>query len=254
MAGFDNDVVYANNVDFSGGSPVSGKVTTDGQLLIGATASPNIRVGTLTAPAAGVTITGGAGSITFALANDLAAVEGLSTNGIATRTGTSTWTTRTITGTANQITVTNGDGVSGNPTLSFPTTFLTSGTFTPTVEGTGTAGTGTYTVQIGRYQRVGTTVWVFARVVWTAHDGTGNMRVPNLPVNTTTASNVTQVLSFRTAVAANTVFTNPMVWGAMFTNSPIVQPLSFNNATGAVTAQALPAAGELIFEGVYEVV
>lgn len=39
--------------------------------------------------------------------------------------GTGLWTSiplagRTITGTANQITVTNGDGVSGNPTLSLP--------------------------------------------------------------------------------------------------------------------------------------
>lgn len=78
---------------------------------------------TLQAPAAGFTITnpaGVAGDPTFVLANDLSAVEGLSTNGIAVRTATSTWTTRTITGTANQITVSNGDGVSGNPTLSTP--------------------------------------------------------------------------------------------------------------------------------------
>jgi hypothetical protein len=72
------------------------------------------------APAAGFTITnndGVSGNPTFVLANDLAAVEGLSTSGIATRTATDTWTTRTITGTANRIGVTNGDGVAGNPTL-----------------------------------------------------------------------------------------------------------------------------------------
>lgn len=48
MAGFDNDVMYADNVDFSGGYPVTGKVTTDGQLLIGNTAGPNIQVGNIT--------------------------------------------------------------------------------------------------------------------------------------------------------------------------------------------------------------
>lgn len=93
---------------------------------------------TLTAPAAGFTITdpaGVAGDPTFALANDLAAYEGLSANGIVARTATDTAAVRTITGTANEITLTNGDGVSGNPTVSIPSavTFtgktVTGGTF-----------------------------------------------------------------------------------------------------------------------------
>lgn len=56
MAGFDNDVVYGSNVDFRGVEPIQGQVTADGQLLIGSTASPNIRVGTLTSPSGTVTI------------------------------------------------------------------------------------------------------------------------------------------------------------------------------------------------------
>jgi hypothetical protein len=48
---------------------------------------------------------------------ELQAIAGLSTNGIVTRTSASTAAARTITGTTNVITVTNGDGVSGNPTL-----------------------------------------------------------------------------------------------------------------------------------------
>lgn len=50
MAGFRNDTMYANNVDFTGSSTVSPTITTNGQLLIGSTASPNIRVGNLTSP------------------------------------------------------------------------------------------------------------------------------------------------------------------------------------------------------------
>jgi len=64
-SGFDNDVMYAENVDFSGGSPVTGKVTTNGQLLIGSTVAPNIRVNTLTA-GSGILITNGAGTISVA--------------------------------------------------------------------------------------------------------------------------------------------------------------------------------------------
>jgi hypothetical protein len=71
------------------------------------------------APAAGLTITnpgGVAGNVTFALANDLAAVEGLSGTGLATRTAADTWTTRSVAAGAS-ILVTNGDGVAGNPTV-----------------------------------------------------------------------------------------------------------------------------------------
>ncbi len=74
----------------------------------------------LAAPAAGITISnadGVAGNPTFALANDLSAVEGLATNGIAVRTATSSWTTRTIAQPLAGITVSNADGISGNPTL-----------------------------------------------------------------------------------------------------------------------------------------
>lgn len=51
-----NDIMYADNVDFTGSSPESRQITTDGELLIGSTAAPNIRTGTLTSPGATVTI------------------------------------------------------------------------------------------------------------------------------------------------------------------------------------------------------
>lgn len=63
MAGFDNDVMFASNVDFTGNAAVTAQVTADGQLLIGATASPNIRVGSLASSGGTITITVGAGTI-----------------------------------------------------------------------------------------------------------------------------------------------------------------------------------------------
>ena len=90
---------------------------TDGQLLIGDTAGVDPVSGSLTAPSAGITITGGAGSITFALADDLSSVEALASTGLAARTAADTWTTRTIQQPAAGITVANGDGVAGDPTL-----------------------------------------------------------------------------------------------------------------------------------------
>lgn len=59
----------------------------------------------------------GSGTITISLIDDLLGLENLSTTGLAARTSTSTWATRIITGPAAGIGISNGDGVSGNPTL-----------------------------------------------------------------------------------------------------------------------------------------
>jgi len=48
---------------------------------------------------------------------ELAGVAALAATGVVARTASGTYAARTITGTTNVITVTNGDGVSGNPTL-----------------------------------------------------------------------------------------------------------------------------------------
>ena len=66
MAGFKSDTVYADNVDFTGSTQPTPQVLLNGQLLIGATVAPNIRVGTLTA-GPGINITPGAGTITIGL-------------------------------------------------------------------------------------------------------------------------------------------------------------------------------------------
>ena len=62
------------------------------------------------------------------LDSDLTALAGLSANGLVARTGSGTAATRTITGTANQVIVTNGDGVNGNPTLSLSNVVIINGT------------------------------------------------------------------------------------------------------------------------------
>jgi len=58
---------------------------------------------------------------------------------------------------------------------------VVSGTFTPIIEGTTTAGTGTYTNQIGNYTKIGNVCTFTILLGITAHTGTGSMKVPNLP-------------------------------------------------------------------------
>jgi hypothetical protein len=65
-----------------------------------------------TAPAAGLVF--GAGTVS--LANDLAALEGLGGTGFAVRTATDTWLQRSIDA-GDGISVSNGNGISGNPAI-----------------------------------------------------------------------------------------------------------------------------------------
>ncbi|MBI4396945.1 MAG: hypothetical protein HY548_07620, partial [Elusimicrobia bacterium] len=96
--------------------------------LVARTGSGTASVRSLAQPAAGITVANGdgaGGNPTLALANDLSALEGLSSTGLAVRTGTDAWAQRTITGTLNKITVTNGDGAGGNPTLNIGSDVVT---------------------------------------------------------------------------------------------------------------------------------
>lgn len=75
---------------------------------------------TLTGPAAGISVTNGngvSGNPTLALANDLASLEALASTGIAVRTAADTWALRSIAATDGSVTVTNGSGASGNPSV-----------------------------------------------------------------------------------------------------------------------------------------
>lgn len=108
----------------------TGKQATDADLtaisaisgtgILARTAADTWAVRTLTAPAAGITVSNGggvAGDPTLALANDLAALEGLGSTGFAVRSAANTWVQRTMAVGAG-ITVSNSDGVAGNPTFS----------------------------------------------------------------------------------------------------------------------------------------
>lgn len=74
-----------------------------------------------------------ASTVTTALAgkqpldSDLTALAGNGTNGFWVRTGAGTGSARAIVGTANEITVGNGDGVAANPALSLPSALTFTG-------------------------------------------------------------------------------------------------------------------------------
>lgn len=112
-----------NKVTFT--QPATGSTLTvaDGKTL---TASNTL---TLTGTDSSSVAFGGGGTVMYTSAigstvqgydSTLASLAAYNTNGLLTQTAADTFTGRTLTGTSNQITVTNGNGVSGNPTVSLP--------------------------------------------------------------------------------------------------------------------------------------
>lgn len=142
MAGFGDDasgfdVVYADNVDFSGGATPTAQITTDGQLLIGNTAgSPKIRVGTLTS-------TGGSVAITYSAPNiNLEVSPGSAITKIAVDTFTGPGT-NPVMPSAGQITITGAQ--------------VATGTIGANVIRTDSLAANTFTIQIQRSTAVGAT-------------------------------------------------------------------------------------------------
>jgi hypothetical protein len=66
------------------------------------------------------------------------------------------------------------------------------GTFTPTIESTGTGIALGYTYQIGRYEKIGNKVTVQISLALTSHNGSGNMFIGGLPFVSANVTNFWQ--------------------------------------------------------------
>lgn len=162
---------------------------------------------------------------------------------------------RTLTGTSNQISVSNGDGTGGNPTFSLTSTIQVSGisfdsgsntlsnyatgTFTPSVTNSGSAPTVSYSIQVGRYTRIGNRVTAVISLTCTAYTaGTGTVRISGLPItsNNTANNNTTCAISMvQTTFGAVTYYI-----GTLPSNSTVI---SIDGVVSAAGFTSLAAAG-----------
>ena len=102
------------------------------------------------------------------------------------------------------------------------------GTWTPIIFGTTTAGTGTYIVQGAVYTKIGKTVSVAGFVGWSAHTGTGNMKMGGLPFTTLNNSNANSCFALseigNITTAASNILTLQVVHNttdAQFSRTPV---------------------------------
>lgn len=106
-----DDVVFSAGIQYVALQASVGVTPTDGAIWQQSSATPGVGAVTsvgITAPAAGITVAGSpitsSGNMTLALADDLAAVEGLAATGIVRRTAANTWSAGTAVNLAAEVT------------------------------------------------------------------------------------------------------------------------------------------------------
>ena len=90
-----------------------------------------------------------------------------------------------LTLTTGNLIVANGQGIDFSATPGTGTSELFAdyeeGTWTPTIIGTSTAGTASYSTQNGTYTKVGRMVYFQCELLWSAGSGSGSLRISGLP-------------------------------------------------------------------------
>jgi hypothetical protein len=124
------------------------------------------------------------------------------------------------------------------------------GTFTPIVEGTTTAGTGTYTAQVGRYTKTGNRVQYNFVVLWTAHTGTGNLRVAGLPFTSQPAVNNLHPAAIYSSNLTTPANHYPVA--AVGNNTTTLSVFSIATGGSALALLAMDTAATLYVSGYYE--
>jgi len=124
------------------------------------------------------------------------------------------------------------------------------GVFNPQISGSTTAGAGTYTFYDGRYTKIGRQVYVEGAVIWTAHTGTGNLLISNLPF----ACNATQYSGVTLVKVANlTTTANNQLICRLVANSTTAEFAQIPSGGGAEGTLPIDTAATIYFSATYTV-
>lgn len=172
----------------------------------------------------------GATRTDISFAAPLNALAAYNTNGLITQTAANTYTGRTITGTASRLSVTNGDGVSGNPTLDIDSGYVGQ----TSINTLGTITTGTWSASTIVAGKGGTGQTTYARGDTLAALNSGTLSI--ISGNTTTTKN------FYTQTGNGTISVLPS-WGTI---ADADVPTTLTSKTLVTPALGTPTSGVMI--------
>lgn len=141
--------------------------------------------------------------------------------------------------------------------VAFPATQVTStdantlddyeeGTFTPTIIGSTSAGTATYTGQTGAYTKIGNSVNFWLKLLYSAGTGTGTLQVAGLPFSATTTN-----LPIPNVYDANIALTAGYICKAYISSATVIQIAQTAVGGGSDSTVPYDAAGSLYITGTY---
>lgn len=120
------------------------------------------------------------------------------------------------------------------------------GEFIPIIVGQSTPGIGTYTLQKGRYSKIGNLVWISVELQWGAHSGTGSFFVSGIPFPSLSTVDSLSVGFFRLNIGSGKQLC------AYITNNFIRYDIC-DQVGGAATALQISPTGSLYTSGIYRV-
>jgi hypothetical protein len=124
------------------------------------------------------------------------------------------------------------------------------GTFTPTIVGSTSAGTGTYSTQVGTHTRVGRAVSFRLLISWSAHTGTGSMLAGGLPF---ASSSVTDTLTAITVggISNVTLSANHVGTALLFTNTTQISFYQTPVGGGSDSTVPVDTSASTVLSGTY---
>ena len=134
--------------------------------------------------------------------------------------------------------------VNGNFSSIFPIV----STFTPVLIGVSSAGAGTYTAQVGRYTKVYNLVYYYIYLAWSAHTGTGNMRITGLPY---TSLNTTNVAYFAPVMQSSLTYSGDII--ARVNNNASTIDLLYQSSGNALSNVSMDTSASITINGFFEI-